>query len=226
MTKSRHINTPRFRWQPWQEDILRCTYASTANEALIKVLGASRQQIYSKAGTMGLKKSKWFWTQHPTSSTTAVKYARGESGRFSKGHIPFNKGRKGLWFEGADKSWFKKGHKPANKKPIGTMRKCRDGYYEIKLFDTGVKVHDWVPIHRMIYERMHGIKIPKTHVVIYLDGDYEHWQIENLRLITKAENCQRNSVHNYPIEIAKAYQLVGQINRQINKRSKQYDTNS
>ena len=37
------------------------------------------------------------------------------TGRFLKGHIPYNKGMKGQCAKGCEKGWFKKGHKPKNK---------------------------------------------------------------------------------------------------------------
>lgn len=226
MTKSRNINKPRFVWQPWQDDILRCTYPCTANVALCKVLGVTPNQVNYRAQKLGIKKTKWFWQNHPTSGAIIVSGKPHHGTRFVKGQTSWNKGRKGLCFAGCEVGWFKKGTSPKNKKEIGYMRRNgRDGYYEIKMHETGVKYKDWVPIHRLIYERMHGIKIPKTHVVMYLDGNYENWRIQNLRMISKAENAKRNSIHNYPKEIATAMQLVGAINRQINKRSKQHDTN-
>ena len=52
----------------------------------------------------------------------------GITGRFTKGHIPANKGKKGVSYEGMKATQFKKGHRPANWVPIGTERTNRDGY--------------------------------------------------------------------------------------------------
>jgi len=225
MTKSRNINAPRYEWQPWQDDVLRCVYECTANEALIKVLGATRKQIYSRAQFLGLKKGKWFFKNHPTSSTLVVT-SRNRSAlfRFKKGNVPHNKGRKGIYAPGSEKGWFAKGTTPHNTRVIGHLRKTKDGYYEVKISNTGIKNTDWRPVHRLVWERCNGRAVPAKHVVIYLNPDYENYDIKNLALISKAENARRNSIHNFGPEIARNYQLIGAITRQINKRKNQNDT--
>lgn len=61
----------------------------------------------------------------------------GFTGRIEKGHIPFNKGKKGIYLGGI-KTQFKKGHKPKNYMPVGSERVNGDGYIDIKIADPNV----------------------------------------------------------------------------------------
>ena len=53
-------------------------------------------------------------------------------GCFPKGHEPINKGTKGMWNVGGNKTSFKKGQRPLNWVPLGTERINTDGYVMVK----------------------------------------------------------------------------------------------
>ena len=55
------------------------------------------------------------------------KLSSGLNGSFEKGHIPHNKGKKGVCGKGCEKGWFKKGHKLNKEMPIGSERQKRHG---------------------------------------------------------------------------------------------------
>ena len=223
MPKSRNINQPRFKWSPWHDAIIAATYEHTSNHALVKVIGCTHGQLYSRAQKYKLKKSRWFWNTHPTSGHVMQmpEYKR-SVGRFTKGHVPHNKGRKGFCFKGSEKGWFSTGTRPKNWLPIGHMRKmAREGYYEVKISATGYKPTDWVPVQRLVWERCTGKPVPKGCVVYYLDGNYENYEITNLGCITKAQNMMRNSMHQYGIDYVRIKQLQGQLTRQFNIKEKQ-----
>ena len=222
MPKSRNINKPRFKWNAWHDAIILATYAHTSNHALCKLFGCTPIQLYSRAQKHRILKSKWFWKNHPTSGNVIQipEYKR-SVGRFTKGMVPHNKGRKGFCFKGSEKGWFAQGHRPPNWLPIGHIRKItREGYYEVKINDTGYKPTDWVPIHRLVWERCTGKPVPKGYVVYYLNGDCENYEITNLGCISKAQNMKRNSMHQYGREFVLLKQLQGQITRQINIKEK------
>lgn len=102
---------------------------------------------------------------------------------FKKGHIPANKGKKGICGRGCEKTWFKKGQTPSNHKPVGSERiDSKDGYVLIKVAEP----RTWKHKHRVIWEQHHG-PIPKDYVVIFLDGDKQNLDINNLALITRNE---------------------------------------
>ena len=113
------------------------------------------------------------------------KLSNGLQTTFRKGLIPWNTGTKGL--TKANKTSFKKGQKPHNYKPIGSERICsKDGYILVKT-ETG-----WKPKHRVLWEKENG-KIPKGYYLMFLDGDIYNMELNNLALISKAENLILNS---------------------------------
>lgn len=117
-------------------------------------------------------------------------------GQFVKGQTSFNKGKK--WCEymseegqkNSRKTTFKKGNIPANRRPIGSERiNKRDGVL-IKVRD-GHKTRNWMPKSRYIYEQAHG-KIPEGHKVIFADGNNRNFDLDNLVLVSNAEELIMN----------------------------------
>lgn len=108
----------------------------------------------------------------------------GLDGYFAKGSAPHNKGLKMSTevYEKAKATMFKKGHTPYNHKPIGSERVNVDGYVEIKVAEPNT----WRLKHNVIYEKAYG-KIPKSHVVIFLDGNKLNLDSTNLKLISRKE---------------------------------------
>ena len=62
-------------------------------------------------------------------------------------------------------------------------------------------------------------------IVVFRDRNKRNIDQANLEAITRAENMRRNSYHRYGQEIARAVQLRGVLNRQINKRLKDEEPN-
>ena len=111
-------------------------------------------------------------------------------GRFEKGHVPANKGKKmpAAVYEKAKHTMFKKGHQPNNHREVGSERINVDGYAEIKVAEP----NRWQLKHRVIYENYHNIKLKSTDVVIFLDGNKQNFGIENLALIDRGINAIMN----------------------------------
>lgn len=107
--------------------------------------------------------------------------------RFEKGHVPHNKGLKGYYSAGIEKGWFKKGHTPLNYKPVGSERINVDGYIEIKVKDP----NKWKLKHRYLWEKHNG-KIPKGMILIFKDNNKLNVCLDNLILISRAENMEIN----------------------------------
>ena len=105
----------------------------------------------------------------------------GRTGRFEKGHIPVNRGTKGLKYPGSEKGWFKKGNVPVNHRPVGSERISVDGYIEIKVAEP----NKWRLKQRVVYEEKYG-KIPKGHVLIFLDRNPLNCSLDNLMLIPRS----------------------------------------
>lgn len=111
----------------------------------------------------------------------------GRTGRFQKGQEPPNKGKKGVCAAGCEKTWFKKGHIPANYRPVGSERVNADGYIEVKVADP----NKWKLKHRVVWESVNG-KIPKGYIIIFRDNDKTNVNIENLLLIMRGTHAVLN----------------------------------
>lgn len=145
----------------------------------------------------------------------------GLTGYFPKGHIPFNKGKKGCM--GANVTSFKPGDKPKNIDSIGTEKMLADGYVWVKI-DNQSKVPkgvNWKQKHRIIWEREHG-PIPEGYMIIFLDGDHENFDIDNLDIITKAENLimNRKGLFKSDKDVTKSGVQLAKLVNKINKKKR------
>ncbi len=153
-----------------------------------------------------------FGTEHSVSSICSLRYRIGaksgrdtrfrpgdEAGaeyRFRKGHQSCTKGRR--WDEWMPKEsqerskagWFRKGHSPHNKVPVGTEFVKNDGYLWRKIAEP----NRWRQVHVLVWEESHG-PVPEGMCLTFLDGDKGHVELDNLMLISKKENRLMNSPH-------------------------------
>ena len=111
----------------------------------------------------------------------------GRTGRFQKGQEPPNKGKKGICAAGCERTWFQKGHIPANYRPVGSERVNADGYIEVKVADP----NKWKLKHRVVWESVNG-KIPKGYIIIFRDNDKSNTDIDNLLLIKRGTHAVLN----------------------------------
>jgi len=116
-------------------------------------------------------------------------FSTGKTGRFLKGQISHNKGKKMPpdLYEKCRGTMFKEGQIPVNHKPVGSERLTKDGYYEIKVAEPNV----WKLKHRVIWEEANG-PIPRGHVVIFLDSNSLHCELDNLMMISQSTNARLN----------------------------------
>jgi hypothetical protein len=77
-----------------------------------------------------------------------------------------------------------KGREKYEPYPALTERTDRRGYVKIKN-----AAGKWVYKHTFLYEREHG-KAPEGHIVIFLDGNRNNFEIENLALVNRAEQIK------------------------------------
>ena len=90
-------------------------YPNHTNREIAQILGCSVHSINSRAHAMGLKKPAGFVTQ--TRRSLGENLAKnGTRHRFSKGHIPANKGKKMSQeqYQRSARTMFRKGHLPVN----------------------------------------------------------------------------------------------------------------
>lgn len=108
----------------------------------------------------------------------------GRTGRFEKGQVPQNKGKKmsSDVYEKCKATMFKKGNVPVNHREVGSRRITKDGYVEIKIAEP----NKWCLLHRHIWQQKFG-PVPKGHCLIFKDNNKQHCELENLMLVTRNE---------------------------------------
>lgn len=137
-----------------------------------------------------------------------------KGGQFQKGHTPINKGLKWNDYmpkesqEKAKKTWFYKGQKSINKRPVGSERINVDGYIEIKVADP----NKWKLKHRVIWEETHG-EIPKGNKIIFLDGNKLNLDINNLMCVTGSGELYMNRYRYFAndADLTRAGAMIAQV---------------
>jgi hypothetical protein len=140
----------------------------------------------------------------------------GLTGQFQKGHVPFNKSKKGIFF-GGKATQFKKGNKPWNYQPVGSERINTMGYLDVKIADP----NKWRPKHLLLWESVHG-PVPEGHAVIFGDGNRLNVTLENLVLVSRKQLVrmnQRGLIQN-DVELTKTGAIIANIYNKIGERKR------
>lgn len=135
--------------------------------------------------------------------------------RFKKNRIPWNKGKK---TGRAPTNGFKKNHLPPSYKPLGSEKINRDGFLMVKVADPNC----WRLKHHIIYEKHHGTKIKRGDKIIFLDGDKNNFNVDNLFLLSNSEQivlAKRDMISDN-VDIMKSYVLLAKISIAIRKLKK------
>lgn len=206
-TKAACIGIERINRLVWTNDmdaVMREHYPCKQTSDVADMLRLTPKQVLCRAKRLGLHKNP-----------DVIAGIR-ENGMFLKGHVPFNKGMKQQEFMTAEQiektkaTRFVKGQVPVNIKEIGYERISVDGYVEVKT-EKG-----FVLKHRMIWEEHNG-PIPKGNIVRFKNGNKLDIRIENLELVTCAQNMKDNTIHNYPPEIKTAMRRISKLKRMVKK---------
>lgn len=201
------MNTKR-KWTEDEMRVLRELYPHTRTEEICKILNRSPSSVYGRANAHGIKKSQEFIDYLLSLEAERLK-KYGPETRFQKGGIPWNKGKKG--YIGANATSFKKGQLPKNTRQNGDTRLNKEGYLLVKV---GHK--KWIRKNRLIWEEANG-PIPKGYYLRIKDGNKENYSLDNMELVTMAENMKRNTVHRYPEELKKTMRALFKLKRTIRK---------
>lgn len=207
-------------WSGEENEYLRKYYPTTFMKDMCEYLGRSEKSIYMQAKLLGIKKDKdvlhkWHKDNVPKSFL---------ENRYKKGDIPHNKGvpMGEEKYEKCKGTMFKKGQTPKNTHPDGdgaiTFRRNKDWH----CYNVRISKGKWIPLHRYVWQEVNGA-IPKGFIVTFKNGDYHDCRIENLELMSRADNMRRNSFRNYPPEVRQMIATKGGFNRKLNKIIKEYE---
>lgn len=219
-------------WTDEQKQIIRDMYENHPTQEIADLLGRTISQVYGMATRLGLHKSEEFQNS-PLSGRLSKGHhdGRGNEARFRKGHVPFNKGTKGVtgMHPNSRRTQFKKGERRGVAaevyQPIGA-EVVRDGYLVRKVNDDLPLQARWKPVHRILWEEHHG-PIPSAHIVHFIDGDKSNISIENLELVSRQEWMARNRIENlYPEPVREQIHALRGFKRKLNNYAKKQDRRS
>ena len=199
-------------WTAQEIKFLIDNYSDMATANIATILNRPLGGVNGKAYTLRLKKSKAYMVKILAIESAKLKEI-GKTYHFKKGRLPYNYGQKMSkeMYEKCKKTMFKKGNKPGNIKKVGDER-IHEGYTYVKIAD-----RDWRLKQRLVYENVNG-PIPADSIVIFKDNNLTNFDINNLELITKAENMLRNTIHQYPQPIQDIIKLNNKLKRKINAK--------
>ena len=116
------------------------------------------------------------------------------------------------------KTYFQKGRLPHNTlcDMSVSYRKDNSGkYYWFIRLEKSV----WKPLHRIIYENVHGVKLGKEDCIRFIDKDTNNIHPDNLIYLTNQENMNLNNPRmHYPPEVVKVIILNNKLKRKINAK--------
>lgn len=118
----------------------------------------------------------------------------GVTGWYQKGHPPGTKGKTieeickhdPAKLERVRATQFKKGSRPKNEMPIGTITRTTEGYLIRKKQMEGSQWERWEFLHRAVWEEHNG-SVPEGMVITFKDGNKENCDISNLILVSRGE---------------------------------------
>lgn len=165
-----------YKWTEAKVAMLKKLYPRMKKRMIARRLGVTESAVSYQARKYGLYKDPDFVNQ----------------GRFRKGCVPFNKGRKmsAEVYAKVAPTMFRKGNLPSCTKYDGyeSIRKNGRGgtYVHVRVSKGKFKLK-----HRVEWEKANG-PIPKDMILVCRSGDTTDCRPENWELITRLENLKRN----------------------------------
>jgi hypothetical protein len=199
-----------------QNEIIRQRFPHEKTQGIADDLGLTYSQVANRAFSMGLKKTLEFKRSESSGRHNLIE--GGKRFRYKKGNVPFNKGKEmpSEVYEKVKATMFKKGNRPHNWKPDGTIvaRKDADKSGRVYLY---YKVRDskWILYHNKVWIDHNGL-IPKKSIVRFIDGNTRNCDISNLEMVSMKENMARNTIQRFPEEIQQIIKLTTKLNKTIN----------
>lgn len=230
----------KWKRRPWTEQdlaYLREAYPKTSTRAMAAQLGRPIGTVYQKSLGLGLHKTPEFIADPKSGCRLHKGTTAGAKTMFRKGITPHNKGKRmpGYWAGRMRETMFQPGVRQGvaakNWVPVGTILPDGDGYLRIKVREAAAgeptgfgNKHAWPQLHRKTWREHHG-EIPAGHIVTFKDGDKTNCAIENLVLMSLADNARRNAMwRRFPQELIDVIVLKGALNRKLRKIDERTET--
>lgn len=199
-----------------QNEIIRQRFPHERTQGIADDLGLTYSQVANRAFSMGLKKTLEFKRSESSGRHNLIE--GGKKFRYTPGHTPFNKGKEmpAEIYEKVKATMFKKGNRPHNWKPDGTIvaRKDADQSGRVYLYYK-VKDSKWILYHNKVWIDHNG-PIPKGSLIRFIDGNTRNCDISNLEMVSMKENMERNTIQRFPEEIQQIIKLTSKLNKKIN----------
>jgi hypothetical protein len=196
------------KWKQHEIELLKQHYSNSTIHELMQLLNKTSGAIYNQAYLNKLKKSLKYEENRRLQDIENLK--KNTLTRFKKGQTPWNKNVKG--YMGDNATSFKKGQLPHNTRSEGETRKDKEGFVLVKIAH-----RKWIRKHRIIWEQSNG-EIPKGYLIRIKDGNKENYSLDNMELITRADNMLLNTVHRFPTELKQTIKLLKKLKKKINEK--------
>lgn len=209
--KERRLATKKKRFLTDEEKhIIADLFPNTFTYEIAERLGRSYSTVANYAYTAGIYKSEEFREKEWARQAQRLQQA-GNVHRFSKGHMPHNKGKKvsSETYARMAPTMFKKGQAPHNTRTDGAERIDVDGYV-LKRLGPG----KWVPKHRYVWEEANG-PVPDGMALVFKDGNKQNITLDNLELVTRQELMLRNTIQRYPTELVSTIKALSKLKKHL-----------
>ena len=148
----------------------------------------------------------------------------GRTGRYEKGAVPLNKGKKMPFNANSTRTQFKPGQLPHNTNFIGHERLSKDGYVEISVAETNPHTgadRRYVVKHRHNWEKING-PVPEGHALKCIDGDKtncdpSNWMLVDRGILPRLNNRWGRDYDNAPAEIKPTILGVAKLEHKVSK---------
>lgn len=136
---------------------------------------------------------------------TKVDSGRAKEGRFTKGRIPHNKGKKYPDMK-RNSGMFVKGFTPIHSLPIGSEKMFCDGVTRVKTSNGR-----WVSKAKILYEEYFDEKVKEDEYILNKDGDKTNFAKDNLLKVSKKELLSINQYNVFSLGNKELLEFVHSI---------------
>jgi hypothetical protein len=211
--------------RPWSEADdaqLRALYADHASTDVAAQIGRSLPATYGRAKQLGLGKSEAFYAS-PAAGRLGYGENVGAAHRFTKGHVPTNKGKPMPFHPNSAATRFQKGQRGSKWVPIGSERVV-DGYRYTKTTDVRCAswTVNWRATHIVRWEALHG-PVPEGMALKSLDGDRSNvdpsnWTVVPRGMLARLHGKSGRNYDGAPADLKPTIMAVAKLEHAVAER--------